>query len=494
MHAKRGMTNVITKRCAGQGCTKFSSYGFAEVKTAQFCAQHAKDGMVEEKICAHEGCDKKASFGVAGGKTAQFCCQHAQDGMVKVSSKKCAHQGCTKGPSFGVAGGKTAHFCSQHAKRGMVNVTNKRCTYQGCRKVATHDVAGGNTAQFCSQHAKRGMMDVKSKRCTRQGCPTRSSFGMEGIQTEKFCARHSQHGMLDTKHSERRSSENDSASDGSVCGSPAVRDGTERAFAAAGKKKRGRLPSSTQTETVSGRCRGGTKRPRQTHVVRVAPTSTDRNHEGRETPTPSEDVLLLERVNAAMNTEVGVSSKVNITEKFKVESGADEQATSAGGDSWLQQNDAFMKTEVGISPPPTGTTVGGALDTIAVASVKPIIANIGVAFFKPMIVSWAEKVLLVWQTAVVAVEWQPIRTRNANHPPCTSIPPANNSGLPDASFCHVSVIAVPNRSERDTGAMGLLQTYCGVNLESNWSMAGGRCAARSLLSARLKSTHHICAE
>ncbi|CAN0008214.1 unnamed protein product, partial [Pylaiella littoralis] len=31
--------------------------------------------------CTHRGCSKRPSYGVAGTKTAEFCCEHAKDGM-----------------------------------------------------------------------------------------------------------------------------------------------------------------------------------------------------------------------------------------------------------------------------------------------------------------------------------------------------------------------------------------------------------------------------
>lgn len=60
------------------------------------------------KICAHLGCSKLPSFDVEGTRKREFCAGHAKRGMVDVSSKKCAHLGCSKGLSFGGAGTKRA--------------------------------------------------------------------------------------------------------------------------------------------------------------------------------------------------------------------------------------------------------------------------------------------------------------------------------------------------------------------------------------------------
>ena len=61
------------------------------------------------------GCCKWPSLGVAGTKTAEYCSQHAPDGMVNFKKRKCKTEGCGKSPSFGVAGSETAEYCAQHA-------------------------------------------------------------------------------------------------------------------------------------------------------------------------------------------------------------------------------------------------------------------------------------------------------------------------------------------------------------------------------------------
>ena len=71
---------------------------------AEYCAQHASDGMVNvtSRKCRTDDCGKQPSFGVTGTKTMEYCAQHAPDGMVNVKSRKCKTKGCGKGPSFGV--------------------------------------------------------------------------------------------------------------------------------------------------------------------------------------------------------------------------------------------------------------------------------------------------------------------------------------------------------------------------------------------------------
>lgn len=63
---------------------------------------------------------------MAGSKKREFCAPHAKGGMVDVYNKRCGYPGCTKGPSYGVAGSKKREFCAQHATDGMVNVCSRR--------------------------------------------------------------------------------------------------------------------------------------------------------------------------------------------------------------------------------------------------------------------------------------------------------------------------------------------------------------------------------
>ena len=102
-HAPGGMVDVKSKRCKKKSCGKFPTFGVASRKTKECCAQHALDGMVSIKsrkcrtdvygkmswFAQHAldiyirkyrtgGCGKKPSFGVADSKTAEYCAQHAR--------------------------------------------------------------------------------------------------------------------------------------------------------------------------------------------------------------------------------------------------------------------------------------------------------------------------------------------------------------------------------------------------------------------------------
>ena len=79
------------------------------------------------KKCRTEACGKKPSFGVADTKTAEHCANHAPGGIVNVCHKKFKSEGCGKQPSFAVEGTKTVKYCAQPAPEGMVDVKSRKC-------------------------------------------------------------------------------------------------------------------------------------------------------------------------------------------------------------------------------------------------------------------------------------------------------------------------------------------------------------------------------
>ena len=191
-HALDGMVNVSKTKCRTEGCGKRPSFGVTGTKTTEYCAQHALDGManVKNRKCRTEGCGKNSSFGVPGTKTAEYCAQHAPNGMVDVSKMKCRTEGCEKRPSFGVTGTKTAEYCAQHAPDGRINVFSMKCRIERCGKRGSFGVAGTETTEYCPQHAPDGMVDVCSRKCRTEGCGKKPSFGAAGTKTAEYCAQH----------------------------------------------------------------------------------------------------------------------------------------------------------------------------------------------------------------------------------------------------------------------------------------------------------------
>ena len=150
------MVGVINKKCRTQDCRKRPSFGVAGTKMAEYCAQHALDGMVDvcKKKCRTESCCKNPSFGVEGTKKGEYCAQHASDGMVDVINGKCRTEGCGKRPSFGVAGTKKRECCAQHAPNRMVDVSSGKPRTEDCGKRPSFGVANTRTTEYCAQRAR----------------------------------------------------------------------------------------------------------------------------------------------------------------------------------------------------------------------------------------------------------------------------------------------------------------------------------------------------
>ena len=70
-------------------------------------------------MCKTKGCGKQSSFGLAETKTVEYCAQHAKSGIVDVKNRQCRTEGCSKQPLFGVAGARTAEYCAKHANNGF---------------------------------------------------------------------------------------------------------------------------------------------------------------------------------------------------------------------------------------------------------------------------------------------------------------------------------------------------------------------------------------
>ncbi|CAN0451809.1 unnamed protein product [Ascophyllum nodosum] len=107
---------------------------------------------VRDRKCRTEGCGTIAVFGVAGTRSAEYCSQHAPDGMIDVRNRNCTTEGCSKRPSFGVAGTKTAEYCAEHAQDGMITVQNRKCKTEGSSMIAACGVVRTKTAEHYVQH------------------------------------------------------------------------------------------------------------------------------------------------------------------------------------------------------------------------------------------------------------------------------------------------------------------------------------------------------
>ena len=134
--------------------------------------------MLKDKTCIEPGCKTRPNYNNPDEKTALYCSEHKKDGMVDVKNKTCIEQGCKTQPNFNNPDEKIGLYCSVHKKDGMVNVINKTCIEQGCKTQPTYNNEGEKTGLYCSVHKKDGMVNVISKTCKSEWCDT--------IPTDKY--------------------------------------------------------------------------------------------------------------------------------------------------------------------------------------------------------------------------------------------------------------------------------------------------------------------
>jgi hypothetical protein len=191
-HKKDGMINVMNKTCLE--CKKQPVFNIEGSKNGIYCSEHKKNGMinVKDKTCIE--CNKRLTFNIEGLKEAIYCSKHKKEGMVDVINKTCLE--CNKQPNFNIEGLKKAIYCAQHKKEGMVDVINKTCLE--CNKHPVFNIEGSKKAIYCSEHKKEGTVDVKHKTCLE--CKKIPAFNIEGSNTAIYCAQHKKEGMVDVKN------------------------------------------------------------------------------------------------------------------------------------------------------------------------------------------------------------------------------------------------------------------------------------------------------
>lgn len=92
-----------------------------------YCKRHSLrfPGMVDvvSKKCAYEGCGKQPSFNTPGQTNGLYCEMHSLPGMVNVKGKGCAHKTCNVvHPVFNTPDQRRGLYCEIHKKPGMANV------------------------------------------------------------------------------------------------------------------------------------------------------------------------------------------------------------------------------------------------------------------------------------------------------------------------------------------------------------------------------------
>ena len=140
--------------------------------------------------CSHETCLRRPSFNVQGSKTAAYCEQHARDGMIKTGNKRGSHRIGTRKASIKVDGGSAVYW-ARHADGTMVDdvhstpFSNDACARQASGRKETD---GASTA--CSNPESDmvdGVMTNDKVKCNVAGCEKVSAWGLCGEQASRCC-------------------------------------------------------------------------------------------------------------------------------------------------------------------------------------------------------------------------------------------------------------------------------------------------------------------
>ena len=155
---------------------------------------HKLAGMVNviSKRCAHDGCVKSSAFNAPDQTRGAFCAVHKLAAMVNVISKRCAHYGCVSRPSFNAPDQTSPVYCGAHKLEGMMSVTVRKCQAPSCRALATYGKDEFHRAQFCVDHKlETSVCIADAMRCSHTDCPEQYEFVVEaGTVAHKVCLAH----------------------------------------------------------------------------------------------------------------------------------------------------------------------------------------------------------------------------------------------------------------------------------------------------------------
>lgn len=236
-HRKPGMVNLRSKNCFREGCGQKRLYGVAGSNLAEFCTEHAVDGMVHMSrmpSCGRPGCARMGRYGVPGSSSrveAELCDRHADAGMVDLfkakGKKSCSHPGCTQDAEYGASTRKRDRaLCVEHAPDGMLgpkgwvkeaakaersspetvaaSSVDGQCGHpSGCTKKSTHGARGSRKRELCFEHAQNTeLVYLLGFWCTAPGCDKWPSYGVAGGARE-CCVYHAKQGMVNVSSRSR---------------------------------------------------------------------------------------------------------------------------------------------------------------------------------------------------------------------------------------------------------------------------------------------------
>lgn len=179
-HKEQSMINVVTKRCATEGCCVRPSFNIEGTTIPLFCRSHKTTDMISVigYKCLKDGCKKHARYNLPNEPTPHYCKLHRTKGMIDVFAKKCNEPGCIKMPLFGDK--DTPLYCGDHKKESMVNLVSQFCDHYECTKTASFNYKNTTSRLYCSQHKKKGMINLSIKLCKTMDCDRRVSSKYKG--------------------------------------------------------------------------------------------------------------------------------------------------------------------------------------------------------------------------------------------------------------------------------------------------------------------------
>ncbi|CAN0316686.1 unnamed protein product [Ascophyllum nodosum] len=151
------MVDVIKRKCRTEGCSKRPSFGVAGTNTAEYCAQHAPDGVVDVKRrkCKIEGCCKIPPIGWQVRKGGVLhAARLGPDGIRQ--KRKCKTEGCIGGPSFGWQARKLRVCLARPGRDGRRLQQKESAEPKFAAKQPSFELAGSKTAEYRAQHAWMG--------------------------------------------------------------------------------------------------------------------------------------------------------------------------------------------------------------------------------------------------------------------------------------------------------------------------------------------------
>jgi EsV-1-7 cysteine-rich motif len=179
-HKERSMINVVTKRCAAEGCCLRPSFNIDSSTKPLYCKSHKTTDMISVigYKCVEDECNENARYNLPNEPTPHYCKMHRTKDMIDIFARKCKEHGCTKVSLFGDK--DTPLYCGDHKKESMVNLVSKLCVHTECNKVAHFNYKDTNVRLYCGKHKKKGMVNLGVNICKTMDCDRRVSSKYKG--------------------------------------------------------------------------------------------------------------------------------------------------------------------------------------------------------------------------------------------------------------------------------------------------------------------------